>query len=294
MTTSGYTVLQAPYPQQRLIHIHAGIDALGRVYQADLMINAGMPEIAEALSDVVIADDAWRNLQLTHTVTARAEYEAWQNQPPIARDASSAKLNIWECIQSFNRIAPKDTIVTNGAGNFATWAHRFFRYEGLEEQRSQLAPTSGSMGYGIPAAVAAAIALKGQNKTVVCFAGDGDFLMTGQELATAAQFGVGFVVLVFNNSMYGTIRMHQEREFPARVSGTQLKNPSFAKYAEAFGGVGELVETTAQFEPALLRALAVAKNEGRVALIELKMDPQAITPNASIEQIRATAKATRQ
>jgi acetolactate synthase I/II/III large subunit len=290
MTTSGYTLLSAPYPKQKLIHVHAGIDALGRVYQADLMINAGMPEIAEALSDLIIANEEWRKQQLTQSVSARAEYEAWQSQPPIARDAASAKLNIWECIQTFNRLVPKDTIVTNGAGNFATWAHRFFRYEGLETQRSQLAPTSGSMGYGIPAAVAAAIALKGQNKTVVCFAGDGDFLMTGQELATAAQFGVGFVVLLFNNGMYGTIRMHQEREFPARVSGTQLKNPSFTKYAEAFGGTGEIVETTDQFEPALIRALATAQTENRVALIELRMDPEAITPNASIEQIRAAAK----
>jgi acetolactate synthase I/II/III large subunit len=289
MTTSGYTLFNGANPLQKLIHIHAGIDSLGRVYQADLMINAGMPEIAEALSDVKVNDQTWLNAQLTHTQSARADYDAWQAQPPIARDAASAKLDLWACMQTFAKVAPKDTIVTNGAGNFATWAHRFFRYESLETGRTQLAPTSGSMGYGIPGAVAAAIALKGQDKTVVCFAGDGDFLMTGQEISTAHQCGVGFVVLVFNNGMYGTIRMHQEREFPARVSGTQLKNPSFTKYAEAFGGSGELVETTAQFEPALTRALHIVKTENRVALIELKMNPEAITPNASIEQIRAAA-----
>jgi acetolactate synthase I/II/III large subunit len=289
MTTSGYTLFKGANPLQKLVHIHAGIDALGRVYQADLMMNAGMPEIAEALSDVVVSDAAWLSAQLTHTQSARADYEAWQAQPPIARDAASAKLDLWQCMQVLARVAPKDTIITNGAGNFATWAHRFFRYESLETGRTQLAPTSGSMGYGIPAAVAAAISLKGKNKTVICFAGDGDFLMTGQEISTAHQVGVGFVVIVFNNGMYGTIRMHQEREYPARVSGTQLKNPSFTKYAEAFGGSGELVETTDQFEPALARALKIANTEHRVALIELKMNPEAITPNASIEQIRAAA-----
>jgi acetolactate synthase I/II/III large subunit len=290
MTTSGYTLFKDANPHQKLIHVHAGIDSLGRVYQADLMVNAGMPEIAEALSDVVVSDSNWLNAQLINTQLARADYEAWQSQPPIARDAASAKLDIWQCMQVLAKVAPKDTIITNGAGNFATWAHRFFRYESLETGRTQLAPTSGSMGYGIPAAVAAAIALKGQDKTVICFAGDGDFLMTGQEISTAHQVGVGFVVIVFNNGMYGTIRMHQEREFPARVSGTQLKNPSFTKYSEAFGGAGELVETTAQFEPALVRALHIVKTENRVALIELKMNPEAITPNASIEQIRATAQ----
>jgi acetolactate synthase I/II/III large subunit len=290
MTTSGYTLFEGTNPQQKLIHVHAGIDSLGRVYQADLMINAGMPEIAEALSDVAVGDTAWLSAQLQNTQSARADYEAWQTQPPIARDTASAKLDIWQCMQVLAKVAPKDTIITNGAGNFATWAHRFFRYESLETGRTQLAPTSGSMGYGIPAAVAAAIALKGQDKTVICFAGDGDFLMTGQEISTAHQAGVGFVVIVFNNGMYGTIRMHQEREFPARVSGTQLKNPSFTKYAEAFGGSGELVETTDEFEPALVRALLFAKSNNCVALIELKMNPEAITPNASIEQIRANAQ----
>jgi acetolactate synthase I/II/III large subunit len=289
MTTSGYTLLEVPYAKQKLIHIHAGLETLGRVYQADMMINAGMPEIARALRNVLVGNAAWRDNQSSITRTSRSDYEAWQLQPPIASKAASAKLNLWQCMQVFNRLAPKGTVVTNGAGNFATWAHRFYRYDGLENGRTQLAPTSGAMGYGIPAAVAASIALKGSDTTVVCFAGDGDFLMTGQELATAAQYGVGFIVLLFNNGMYGTIRMHQEREYPARVSGTQLKNPSFTKYAEAFGGVGISVETTDEFEDAFTLALELFKTKKQVVLIELKMDPQAITPNASIEEIRQVA-----
>jgi acetolactate synthase I/II/III large subunit len=291
MTTSGYSLLSVPYPTQKLVHVLAGIDSLGKVYQADLMLNAGMPEIAQALSKVLITDPIWQQRQLAQTQAARAEYEAWQGQPPIARDTASAKLNLWQCMQTFAALAPTDTCITNGAGNFATWAHRFYRYAGLENGRTQLAPTSGAMGYGVPAAVGAAIAIKqqGNYRAVVCFAGDGDFLMTGQELATASQHNVGLVVIVFNNSMYGTIRMHQEREYPARVSGTFLKNPSFMQYAQAFGGTGELVETTEQFGPALSRALQTARLENRVALIELVIDPQAITPNASIDQIREIA-----
>ncbi len=298
MTTSGYTLLPvdqtANKTSQKLVHILAGLDSLGKVYQADLMMNAGMPEIAAALCKQRVSDEAWQSQQQQNLLSARIDYEAWQSAPPISTTPISARLNLWECMQVFNRVAPKDVIITNGAGNFATWAHRFHRYEGYETARSQLAPTSGSMGYGIPAAVAAAIEMKkrptSQQQLVICFAGDGDFLMTGQELATAAQYGVGIVVIVFNNGMYGTIRMHQEREFPARVSGTQLKNPSFVKYAEAFGGTGVLVEKTEQFEAALNQAIATVKTENRVALIELAMDPQAITPNASIAQIRAASE----
>jgi acetolactate synthase I/II/III large subunit len=291
MTTSGYSLLSVPYPTQKLIHVLAGIDSLGKVYQADLMLNAGMPEISQALSSVVVADPIWQKTQLAQTHAARLDYEAWQSEPPIANNPASAKLNLWKCMQTFSALAPKDTCITNGAGNFATWAHRFYRYSGLEGGRTQLAPTSGAMGYGVPAAVGAAIAIKQQGsfRQVVCFAGDGDFLMTGQELATASQHGVGLVVIVFNNSMYGTIRMHQEREYPARVSGTHLQNPSFVRYAQAFGGTGELVETTEQFGPALSRALNIARAENRIALIELVIHPQALTPNASIDQIRQAA-----
>jgi acetolactate synthase-1/2/3 large subunit len=176
---------------------------------------------------------------------------------------------------------PADTIITNGAGNFATWAHRFWPYAGL---RTQLSTTSGAMGYGVPAAVAAAI--MAPERVVVCFAGDGDFLMNGQELATAAQYDGAPIVIVFNNSMYGTIRMHQEREYPARVLGTTLANPDFAKYGEAFGGFGAHVARTEEFEPALKAALAFTRDKRRPAIIELKVDPQAITPSTTLDALR--------
>ena len=281
MTTSGYTLLSVPRPAQTLVHVHAGVDELGTVYQADLMIASGMPEIAAALRDIRVDSSAWA----ASVGDARAQYEAWQRQPaiyaPSDRQADPPALNLWEMVQTLKRVAPTDTIITNGAGNFATWAHRFWPYAGL---RTQLSTTSGAMGYGVPAAVAAAISAP--ERTVVCFAGDGDFLMNGQELATAAQYEAGLVVIVFNNGMYGTIRMHQERDYPNRVLGTALANPDFAKYGEAFGGFGTRVERTAEFEPALAAALAFAREKKRPAVIELKVDPQAITPNATLDAIR--------
>jgi acetolactate synthase-1/2/3 large subunit len=294
MTTSGYTLLNAPRPSQKLVHVHAGIEELGSVYQPDLMIASGMPEIAAALRELRVESVAWAPC----VAEARAHYEAWQRQPPIYSSAATRSsegagqasptaaaerplLNLWEVVQTLKRIAPADTIITNGAGNFATWAHRFWPYAGL---RTQLASTSGAMGYGVPAAVAAAIAAP--ERTVVCFAGDGDFLMTAQEIATAVQYEAAPVFIVFNNGMYGTIRMHQEREYPARVLGTSLVNPDFAKYSEAFGGFGVHVKRTEEFEPALQAALAFAREKRRPAIIELAVDPQAITPNATLEAIR--------
>jgi acetolactate synthase-1/2/3 large subunit len=280
MTTSGYSLLAVPRPVQKLVHVHAGIDELGTVYQADLMIAAGMPEIAAALRGVEVPSSAWA----ASVGEARAQYEAWQRQPPIYTQPAGGEppaLNLWEMVQTLKRVTPADTIITNGAGNFATWAHRFWSYAGL---RSQLASTSGAMGYGVPAAVAAAITAP--ERTVVCFAGDGDFLMTGQELATAAQYDGPMLVILFNNGMYGTIRMHQEREYPARVLGTALANPDFAKLAEAFGGFGAKVARTEEFEPALKAALAFSREHRRPALIELRVDPQAITPNATLDTIR--------
>ena len=279
MTTSGYTLLQVPVPAQTLVHIHAGIDELGRVYQAPLMINSGMPQIASALRNLRVDNAAWRS----NLAQARADYEGWQQRPPVMAHLEP-KLDLWSLVQTLQARLPADTIITNGAGNFATWANRFWRYAGL---RTQLAPTSGAMGAGLPAAVAAKIAAP--ERTVVCFAGDGDFLMNGQELATAVQYGAGFVVLLFNNGMYGTIRMHQERDYPARVVGTLLTNPDFAKYCEAFGGWGTVVELTGQFGPALEAALKFSQERKRPALIELRVDPQVITPNASIDQIRQAA-----
>lgn len=282
MTTSAYTLLEAPRPKQSLVHVHAGIEELGRVYQADLMIASGMPEIAAALRTVKVDSSAWADTP----AQARAEYEAWQDEPAIYQRGCTPALNLWQVVQTLKRLLPADAILTNGAGNFATWANRFWPYAGL---RTLLSTTSGSMGYGVPAAVSAAIVQP--QRTVVCFAGDGDFLMNGQELATAAQHGAAPVVIVFDNGMYGTIRMHQEREYPSRVLGTELANPDFAKYGEAFGGFGARVERTAEFEPAMRAALEHARTNRRPAVVHLKVDPQAITPNATLDAIRAsTAK----
>ncbi|MEN9773148.1 MAG: hypothetical protein RL322_218 [Pseudomonadota bacterium] len=279
MTTSGYSLLKTPCPAQRLIHIHGGMEELGSVYCADLMVASGMPEIAAALRAIQVDASAWRD-QLPQ---ARADYLSWQKRPPLY-DGIEPALDLWEVMQTLSRVAPADSIITNGAGNFATWAHRFWPYAGL---RTQLASTSGAMGYGVPAAVAASVCAP--SRTTICVAGDGDFLMTGQELATAVQYGGAPLVVVFNNGMYGTIRMHQEREYPSREHGTRLVNPDFARYAQAFGGFGAQVSKTAEFEPALREALAFMKNERRPALIELAVDPQHITPNQSLERIRAAA-----
>jgi acetolactate synthase-1/2/3 large subunit len=284
MTTSGYSLLASPVPRQRLVHIHADAEELGSVYQAELMINSGAPQVTRMLAAMEPVDaSAWR-----HTVAeARAELAAWQAQPPIFRDGD-APLDLWQVVQELMRALPHDTIITNGAGNYATWAHRFYRYGGM---RSQLAPTNGAMGYAVPAGVAAKI-LQPQ-RTVVTFAGDGEFMMTGQELATAVQYGAGVIMIVFNNNMFGTIRMHQEREYPGRVSATGLHNPDFAALARAYGGHGEVVENTADFAPALERALAHANQKNLPAVIELRYDGNLITPNATLETIRKTAQASK-
>ncbi len=284
MTTGGYTLLDVPRPKQTLVHVHAGTEELGRVYQAALMICSGMPQFASRLAMMMpIESPPWRD----ELAAARADYEAWQARPPVYAHAVP-KLDLWQVVEQIRRTLPEDTLITNGAGNFSTWAHRFYRYTGL---RTQLAPTSGSMGYGVPAGVAAKIVAP--ERTVVTFAGDGEFLMTGQELATAVQYRAGLVVIVFNNGMYGTIRMHQEREFPARVYGTQLTNPHFALLAEAFGAFGAVVETTDEFGPALARAVAHTRDKHLPALIELRCDPEVITPNATLSAIRATAQLQR-
>ncbi|MES2073148.1 MAG: thiamine pyrophosphate-binding protein [Pseudomonadota bacterium] len=280
MTTSGYSILEAPIPKQTLIHIHADALELGRVYQANLMINSGMPQIAAALKAMPpVAAGAWQ----ASVQAAKAELLDYQKEPPIFKHAE-APLNLWQLVQDLMLAVPKDTIVTNGAGNYATWAHRFYRYGGW---RTQLAPTSGAMGYGVPAGIAAKIMQP--QRTVVTFAGDGEYLMNGQELATAVQYRAGVIIIVFNNGMFGTIRMHQEREFPTRVSGTELHNPDFAALAKAYGASGEVVSTTAGFAPALQRALAHTQSTSLPALIELRYDGNLITPNASLEAIRNTA-----
>jgi acetolactate synthase-1/2/3 large subunit len=287
MTTGGYTLLEAPCPQQKLIHVHSAAEELGRVYQADLMINSGMPQIAAALAALTPVDNAAWCSQLAE---ARAELAAWQAEPPVFKD-KPARLNLWQVVQMLKAALPADTIVTNGAGNFATWAHRFWPYGGF---RTQLAPTSGAMGYGVPAAVAAAIveAHRGRTRSVLNFAGDGDFMMTGQELATAVQYRAGVLFVVFNNGTYGTIRMHQERAYPGRVSGTQLRNPDFAALARAYGAYGEAADTTEAFAEALQRARDHITSTGLPALIELRYDADLITPNATLQAIREAALKT--
>ncbi|MBC3861119.1 thiamine pyrophosphate-binding protein [Undibacterium jejuense] len=284
MTTGGYTVLEAPIPKQKLIHIHSDALELGRVYQADLMINSGMKEIAEALADMEALDAShkWRDT----VAQAKSELLAWQTEPAIFGQ-EKAPLNLWQVVQDIMQQTPANTILTNGAGNYATWAHRYFRYGGF---RTQLAPTSGAMGYSVPSGVAAKII--DPERTVITFAGDGEYMMNGQELATAVQYKAGVVIIVFNNGMYGTIRMHQEREFPERVSGTELHNPDFAALARAYGASGETVLTTAEFAPALERALKHCRNHQLPALIELRYDGNLITPGASLETIRQQARAS--
>jgi acetolactate synthase-1/2/3 large subunit len=281
MTTSGYSLLEVPVPSQSLVHVHAGSEELGRVYQAQLMINAGMPQFASRLAMMMpIEEPAWRE----SISLARAEYEWWQQRPTVYAH-TEPRLDLWEVVQILSRAVPEDAIITNGAGNFATWAHRFWRYTGM---RTQLAPTAGSMGYGVPAAIAAKIAAP--ERCVICFAGDGDFQMAGQELGTAVQYGAGVLFLVFNNGMYGTIRMHQEREFPGRDHGTRLVNPDFAKLAEAYGAFGSVAETTDEFAIALAQALAFMREKHLPAVIELRTDPEVITPNATLTAIRSTAR----
>ncbi len=281
MTTSGYTLLDAPVPRQKLIHVHMDACELGRVYQADLMIASGMSEFTDVLAEVAAFENtaAWREQLLT----AKAEYHAWRTEPALFAQ-EQAPLNLWQVVQELQQQLPADAILTNGAGNYATWGHRYFNYGGF---KTQLAPTSGAMGYSVPSAVSAKITYP--QRSVVCFAGDGEFLMNGQELATAVQYQAGILILVFNNGMYGTIRMHQEREFPSRVSGTALSNPDFAALARAFGGHGEIVEKTEEFAASLNRALAYIEQHQRPALIELRYDGNLITPGASLETIRQQA-----
>ncbi len=272
LQTAGYSLLDIPMPRQKLIHVLPGAEELGRVYQGDLLINAGLPEFAAALQALPPVEVAWHDW----TADARRDYEAWQETQPQV-----GTLNLSEVMAYLRDRLPAESIVTNGAGNYAIWVHRFYRYTGM---RTQLAPTSGAMGYGVPAAVAAK--LLEPDRPVLCFAGDGCFMMNGQELATAARYQLKIIFIVINNGMYGTIRMHQEREYPGRVSGTMLCNPSFTKLADAYDMHAERVDRTVDFAPAFERAWAAEK----AALIELTLDPDAISPRTTISALRAQAK----
>ncbi len=249
MTTSGYTLLEAPLPRQALIHVHPGAEELGRVYQPAIAVNATPLEFLEALAaDTGFARPAWPAL----AAQAHADYEAWRAPRPVPGD-----VDLWQIVRWLDDRLPADAIVTNGAGNYATWMHRLFRYRSF---RSQLAPYSGSMGYGVPAAIAAKAVHR--DRVVVSWNGDGCFLMNGQELATAVQYRLPIVFCVIDNGMYGTIRMHQERTYPARVSGTTLVNPDFAALARAYGAHGETV-TAGRGIRAGVRARAGKRNSRR-------------------------------
>ena len=267
MTTSGYTLLEPPTPRQRLVHVHPDPEELGRVYQATVPVLAGPEEFAAGVRDLRV-EPRWR----AWTEAARADYEDWQVPGPLP-----GALDLGECIAHLRRRLP-DATVTNGAGNFTVWVHRFWRWHAYG---TQLAPTSGAMGYGLPAALAAKSVDPG--RTVVCFAGDGDFLMSGQELATARQYDLPVLVVLVDNGMFGTIRMRQERMFPGRVVGTDLVNPDFAAFARSFGVFGENVERTEDFPAALERALRA----GTAAVLALRLDPEAIAPRTTLSALRA-------
>jgi acetolactate synthase-1/2/3 large subunit len=273
MTTAGYTLIDIPNPRSFLVHIHPSPDELGSVYRPDLAIAATATSFTQALAGLKSpARTAWQ----THRAELRAAYEA--TLEPIALPGS---VKMADVVRTISQLLPENGILTNGAGNFAAFVHRYFQYKGY---RTCLAPTSGSMGYGLPAAIAAKLAHP--TRPVVNVQGDGDFMMTGQELATAAQYGLPIVTIIANNGMYGTIRMHQEREYPNRVVGTTLINPDFAAYAKSFGADGYTIEATADFAPAFRQALAGNKP----SVIELKLDPEALTVRQTLSQIRGAAR----
>ena len=276
-TTGGYTLLDIPKTKQTLVHVHQGAEELGRVYSADLPIVSGMPELASLLAALQppSGKPAWAGA----VEEAHRAYLDWRTPRPIPGD-----VQMGEVIQQLRAHLPDDAIVTNGAGNYATWLHRHFSYRHF---RSQLAPTSGAMGYGVPAAIAAKSLYP--QRAVVALAGDGCFMMSAQELATAMQYDLHVLFIVVNNSHFGTIRMHQERHYPNRVHGTGLTNPDFAAFARSFGAHGETVERTEDFLPALERSLAAK----RAAVIEIRMLQEASTPGATLEQIREQGRKLR-
>lgn len=279
MTTSGYTLLQAPRSAQTLVHVHASAEELNRVYQADLAICATMNAAARSLEVLSAPTDVpW----LSWSAEAQADYRA-----NIDQDNHGLRLpgeiDMPAIIGVLQRCLPDDAVLTNGAGNFASWLHRFYRYKGLARgYKTQLAPTNGAMGYGVPAGVAAAVTT---GRCAFTIAGDGDFLMNGQELATAAQYGAKSIVLLLDNGMYGTIRMHQEREFPKRLSASSLSNPDFCALALAYGYAAQRVDRTVQFEPALKAALA--RDQGTVIVVPLS--PEVISTRSSLTDIQTAA-----
>ena len=279
-TTGGYTLIEAPVPAQKLVHIHASAEELGRVYQPTLAIHASMNAAARSL-EVLTAPPT-----LPWSGWAQACHADYLANIDVANGGITlpGTIDMPAIIHTLQRHLPADAVLTNGAGNFASWLHRFFRHHGLAKgHKTQLAPTNGAMGYGVPAGIGAAI-LTG--RTAFTIAGDGDFLMNGQELATAVQHGAKSIVLLLNNGSFGTIRMHQEREYPAHVSGSGLANPDFCALARAYGYAAERITHTAEFEPALQRALAAPVG----TVIEVLLDVDVITTRGTLSAIRQTAQ----
>ena len=258
MTTGGYSMFDIPKTKQYLIHIHPDPNELGSVYQPDIGLVCNSADFIQKAAE--ISKDSQRN----PPIKERKSYEAWQK---IITTPGDVKMEI--VIKTLSETISEKTIITNGAGNYNGWLHRYFKYRGW---RTQVGSTSGSMGYGLPAAVAAKLMYP--NKEVICLSGDGCFQMTMQEFGTACQYGLNIIVIISNNSIYGTIRMHQEREFPGRPSGTSMLNPNFADLAKSYGGYGEVVLKTNQF----LNALERAREANKPAIIDLRTDPKAITP----------------
>jgi acetolactate synthase-1/2/3 large subunit len=275
MPSQSYTLFDIPEPQMKLVHVHPGSEELGRVYHPTLAINAAPTAFCSALEGLQPPNEiVWRG----ESDAAHADFLAWTEKATPQPGA----VNLGEAVVWLRENLPDDAIITVGAGNFTAWVHRFYRnrqFGGL------VGPTSGSMGYGFPAALG--MQTLHRDRTVVCVAGDGDFLMTGQDFATAVQYELPIIIVLADNATYGTIRMHQEREYPGRVIGTHLRNPDFVAYALAFGGYGALVEKTADF-PA---AFAAAKASGKPSIIHLKIDPEAIAPGQSLSAIREKALA---
>jgi acetolactate synthase I/II/III large subunit len=266
-----YTLFDIPRPQVPFVHVHPGAEELGRVYSPHLAINATPTAFTTALESL-----SFSRAPSGDAAAANADYRAWTDKPTEQPGA----VNFGTVMVWLRENLARDAILCNGAGNYAAWIHRFFRFRRFAQQ---VAPASGSMGYGVPAAVA--MKRLYPERQVICIAGDGDFLMNGQEFATAVQYDLPFTTIVFDNGMYGTIRMHQEREYPGRISATDLRNPDFPAYARAFGGFGVSVERTDDF-PAAFRA---AEASGKPAIVRLAIDPEAITPGTTLAKIRAKA-----
>ena len=269
MTTGGYSLVKSPNPDQKLIHVHPGSEELNSVFRTDVPVLSTLAAFAARLADIKTPDTlAWKG----SAARAHAEYEEFFTPEETPGDVKMERI-----VSHVSDVLPDDAIITNGAGNYTSWIHRYYRYRNY---RTQLVTTSGSMGYGLPAAIAAKLANPARN--VVCFAGDGCFLMNGQEMATAMQYELPIVTIVVNNGMYGTIRMHQEREYPGRISGTELQNPDFANLARSFGANGEVIEKTDDFADAFDKAIHADKP----SLIELKVDSEASTPRQTLSEIR--------